>query len=341
MSTEITLANRPAFLPVEAGAAVNADFMTPVGGVAIPRLSFRQSMWRIISPDAEEEIIKNERGEPIHAIQVVALASNKGVYKAYYDKPYTPNQEAPPPTCWSNDGVAPSAASTNPQARECATCPKNQLGSKINPNGSKVKACSDSKRLLVVAPDDIGGQFYTIHVPYMSVKELNVYLRELNRYNVPVDAIITDVSVDPSMEYLKLGFKHAGWLSKELYEQVQQRKQDETVLAFMDGAAVPENVPASSVQAAQAAPAAAPPAQAQIAAPAAPAPSGNGVSPLRRSRGRKGAEAPQTSSFAGSPRQAEPAPVMAAQATAAPVAETAAPAGDDLDSALDGILDAF
>ena len=336
MSNELML-NKPAYLTQNSSAG-NTTFMAPIGaGLSLPRLSFRGGAWRIISPDAEEEILKNDRNEPVRSIQIVPVAANNGIYKTWYAKAYTPGQEPDAPACWSSDGVTPAASSTSPQATACASCPQNQFGSRINPNGSKVKACTDNKRILVIAPDDLDGDLFTISMPVMTLKEWNAYLNTLSRHDVPVDGVITQVTIDATVEYAKLSFSFSGWLPDGGYDKIKARQADEVVAAFRGGetapeapkkpvAAAPAPAPAPAARAAlAAAPAQAPVAAAPIpttapvaAAPApTPAPAAS-VSPLRR--GRKGA---------------------AAAAAPAPASAPAPLAPDAVDDALAGVMEGF
>ena len=328
MSNELML-NKPAYLTQNSSAG-NTTFMAPIGaGLSLPRLSFRGGAWRIISPDAEEEILKNDRNEPVRSIQIVPVAANNGIYKTWYAKAYTPGQEPDAPACWSSDGVTPAASSTSPQATACASCPQNQFGSRINPNGSKVKACTDNKRILVVAPDDLDGDLFTISMPVMTLKEWNAYLNTLSRHDVPVDGVITQVTIDATVEYAKLSFSFSGWLPDGGYDKIKARQADEVVAAFRGGettpaaapAAAPAPAPAPAARAAlAAAPAQAPVAAAPIptTAPVAAAPAAS-VSPLRR--GRKGA--------------------AAAAAAPAPASAPAPLAPDAVDDALAGVMEGF
>ncbi len=324
----------PAYLrstAVVAAGGPNTDFGAPIGmGPKFPKLSIKQSKWRIVRGKDDEEVIHQPH------LDVVVVAANTGVYKTYYDKPYVPGQDAEAPACWSADGKAPSSFATAPQSTACATCPKNAFGSKINASGKKVKACSDNKRVLVLAPDAIDGDFYMLNMPVMTLAAWNAYLGELNRHNVPVTGVITRIGFDTTAEYPKLEFKFVGWLDEASYGRVNERMHEDDVTQFRGGtidtegtdgsAEPPEGVtdvtPVQTTAPAVAAPkVAAQPAPVQTV-PTAPAAS---VSPLARGRAAK--------------------PKAQAVEVAAPVATPVEPpvdeGGDALDAEVASILEGF
>ncbi len=288
MSNEFPVAiARPAYLAQV--STKNDDFLAPVGGgLGVPRLSFRGGHWRILSADSEERPIMDKAGHPLTYVEVITVAANPGVYKTFFDKAYDPGAEPEGPACWSNDGVSPHYSVTSPRAASCATCPNNQFGSKINPNGSKVKACSDNKRLLVLAPDDIEGDFYAVNMPVMSLKEWNSYLRTLDAHNVPVGAVTTEISVHMDDGYPKLSFKFVNYLSAENFAKAQERRNDPVAIAFREGTTASTEAKPAAIAAPVASPA---PAVAQ-APVAQAAPSAPNVSPLKSARSKKTIIAP-------------------------------------------------
>lgn len=339
--------NVPAYLrttAVVAAGGFNADFGAPISaGPKFPKLSIKQSKWRIVRGKDDEEVLQQGY------LDVVVVASNTGVYKTFYGRPYVPGQDAEAPDCWSADGKMPSAFAAHPQCdKGCALCPQNQFGSKINPAGKKVKACTDNKRILVLAPDAIEGDLYMLNMPVMTLASWNAYLRDLDRHGVPVTGVITRISFDTSVEYPKLEFKFVGWLDEASYGKVNERMREDDVEQFRggaldtegtDGTDAPEGItdvtPVAPIAGRPTVQAAQQPARQAAAQPAAqPAPqAAASVSPL--ARGRKAAPKPaevvqpaQTASFSAAPAEVIP-----------PDAPTEG--GDALDSEVAAILEGF
>jgi hypothetical protein len=112
------------------------------------------------------------------------------------------------------DGVSPHPDATNPQCDLCASCPHNAWGSKIAPNGQQLKACSDKKRLAVVAADDAEGPVYLLEVTPAAIKGLNAYQKELSMRGIAPEIVRTRVSFDTDASFPKLKFGLGGFLDE-------------------------------------------------------------------------------------------------------------------------------
>lgn len=127
---------------------------------SVPRMSFKGREFRLI--ENGEEVAKFR--DKIDII-IVGVEPDAGrMIKAFYEKGYTSGSKEPP-TCSSDDGIAPSPWVTSKQSPSCAGCPKNQFGSATSPgSGKPTKACRDSKRIWFkvadgnTIPDGKGGQ---------------------------------------------------------------------------------------------------------------------------------------------------------------------------------------
>lgn len=109
---------------------------------SVPRLSLKGREFRLI--EGGEEVAKFR-----DFLNVVILGVEPGaglMVKTYYKAGYTQGAKEPP-TCSSDDGIAPSPWVTDKQATQCKTCPHNQFGSAKSPSGKATKACRDSKRI--------------------------------------------------------------------------------------------------------------------------------------------------------------------------------------------------
>lgn len=225
--------NLPAYLKNVNKAELNADLLAHTSG-GFPVISIKGKTFSI-RRDGERRMMMNPKDPESAAtsIEVVMLRVNKGVSKVFYAKGYTDGEDAKP-DCFSSDGKAPDASSTKPQAKSCQTCPKNQWGSKISENGGKLKACSDSIRMAVAAPDQLNDPML-LRVPAASMKAVGEYGAMLAKRGVPSVAVVTKVSFDPEAATPKLLFKPSGLLSDEAKAEADSMYNDPTVESIIAG----------------------------------------------------------------------------------------------------------
>lgn len=183
------------------------------GGADFPRISIKGARFRIKDGDAETVLQETY-------LDVVIVGANPRLSKTWYAKAWTPDAEPAAPDCYSLDGVRPNADSVNIQNDLCATCPHNAWGSKITPQGQKVKACSDQKRLAVVAANDPTGPIYLLSVTPAALKGLNQYHSELKMRGIPVEGIKTRISFDTNASFPKLTFGFGGFLDEATVDAV-------------------------------------------------------------------------------------------------------------------------
>jgi hypothetical protein len=174
-------------------------------GISVPRISIKGARFRIV--EGKTETVLDEI-----KLKTVIVGANPAVTKTYYGKAWDPNDEATGPDCYSNDGKVPAADAEKPQSDGCALCPHNQWGSKISPNGQKIKACADQKKLAVVAGEDPDGPVYLLQVTPAALKELSQYQRELALRGIPPEVVFTTLSFDTDASFPKLKFSFGGFL---------------------------------------------------------------------------------------------------------------------------------
>ena len=142
------------------------------------------------------------------------------------------NDEAEQPDCSSDDGITPRADSPNKQCDTCAACPQNVWGSKISrTSGAKIKACTDSKRMAVLPPNnqdrfsDRDADLYQLSIPPASLGDWGTFVRSLGTLPVPApyNGVVVDVSFDSNASYPKLLFKPMRYLEQDEWENVQAR----------------------------------------------------------------------------------------------------------------------
>jgi hypothetical protein len=177
-------------------------------GDSYPRISIKGARFRIVDGDTETVLDST-------TLEVVIVGANPRLSKTWYAKQWTPDSEPSAPECFSLDGIGPDPASTNPQNDLCASCPQNAWGSKVTPQGQQIKACSDLKRLAVVAADDPNGPIYLLQVTPAALKGLNQYQKELSVRGIPPEIVKTKVSFDTDASFPKLKFSFGGFLDED------------------------------------------------------------------------------------------------------------------------------
>lgn len=249
-------------------------------GEMVPRISLKGSRFRIKDGDAETVLEGT-------SIDVVIVGANSGMAKNYYAKAYDANAEATGPDCSSMDGITPVADAPHRQSDTCAGCPMNVWGSKVTPQGQKIKACADSKRLAVVAADDAGGQVYLLTVTASVLKDFNAYLTQLERRGLGVEFVRTRLSFDPNASYPKLQFNMNGFIDAGQFEAVEKAMLS-TDTSIATGASRKAALPAPDAPK----PMLLAPAPAPAPAPAAAAPKGFTSKPVSVPKAEQKAEPP-------------------------------------------------
>jgi len=182
-------------------------------GAEFPRISIKGSRFRLIDGGAESILDST-------ALEVVIVGANPGLSKAWYATAWNPDAEPSAPDCYSLEGDKPHRDSTQPQNDLCAGCPQNAWGSRITPQGTKVKACADKKRLAVVSVGDVSGPIYLLEVTASALKGLSAYQAGLKMRNIPTECVCTTVLFDTEASYPKLKFKFGGLLDEDTQKLV-------------------------------------------------------------------------------------------------------------------------
>lgn len=176
-------------------------------------VSLRGKVWRI-KHRGEERVILNERNEPRYSLDVIIVQASSNIAKIFYQDGYVEGSTAPP-DCWSVNGRTPDPASPALQKGNtgptCAGCWANAWGSRASQQGSKGKACADSKRIAIVPLEDPHNEIYggpmLQRIPPASLGDLKAYADKLNQIGLPFYGVATRISFDMSAEYPKLVFE--------------------------------------------------------------------------------------------------------------------------------------
>lgn len=241
MSNPLALLNQqaPALAGVFAGRGKGEELSGGIGP-SFAVASIRGKTWRIKFQGQEHGIYlpadpaNGIPGQTIPKpyIDVVIVRASPAISKNYYPNGYVQGSDDAP-VCFSTDGVKPDEGSQVKQANACATCTHNVWGSKITPDGKKVKACQDLKRLAIVPASDIDNQMFggpmLLRVPPGSLKNMDAFNQALQSQGVPYFAVRTRISFDPAAEYPLLNFEATAYLSDA---------EGARVLALQDGALV-------------------------------------------------------------------------------------------------------
>jgi len=189
--------------------ALGDDLVHGATGGGFQVLSIKSSKWRVKS-GGEDFLITNEDGDPAASIQVVLIKANRNISKMYYEKSYS-DGDAEAPDCYSINGETPEPDSLHKQADNCASCPKNQWGSRITDSGKKAKACADHRRVAVKVmsplPEGVNDDPMLLRIPATSLQDLAVYGRKMMDKGFPYNAVITRLGFDIDASYPKLTFK--------------------------------------------------------------------------------------------------------------------------------------
>lgn len=205
-------------LPASIGALValaaeENSFAELTGGVTagFPVISIKGKVWRIRAK-GEEEMLLDDRNNALPSIDVVMIKSNPLPSKIYYDKGFVEGSTEAP-RCFSNDGLKPSDQVDQPINAVCATCPKNQWGSKITEQGKKARACADARRMAVAFIDDLAefgkeAPLYLLRIPAASLNPLKDYAEKtLKPKGIPQFALSTTLGFDPQVAHPQLTFR--------------------------------------------------------------------------------------------------------------------------------------
>lgn len=149
---------------------------------------------------------------PQLTVRGVIIGSAMNITKAWYEKPFVPGSTEAP-DCYSDDGKSPAPGVKKPQCSSCAGCPKNAFGS--HPTTGRGKACSDRKRVIFVwehLPDEL----MTFNVPTMSLQALMKLDSSLRDANIPLQAVMVEMSFDPNVLYPVVKISAIGYIPQEM-----------------------------------------------------------------------------------------------------------------------------
>lgn len=223
----------PDYLAHDAAAATNDDLLAHATA-SYGKLAFKGKEWSVVK-GSDRVALMNPLDPTIPAtyVDVVLIKVNKDQSKTYYASGFSAEaSDRQKPDCASSNGIAPDAGVASPQAPLCATCPKNEWGSKISEAGKKIKACQDNVRVAVAPIDDIEHPLM-LSVPPASIKPLSEYGLALKKRNVGYQMVLTRLGFEQGEATPKLTFSPRGYLPKDVYTQVKAVAESDVVDAIL------------------------------------------------------------------------------------------------------------
>lgn len=191
---------------------------------SVPRISLRGREFRLVENGEEVKKFRDQLDVIILGVEPEAGR----MIKTYYKDGYKSGAKEPP-TCSSDDGIAPAPWVNDKQSETCAKCPKNAFGSATSPTGKPTKACRDSKRIWVVLKDEpkpiTDRTIYGLNVSVASLKSFSEHGRKLAALGQgPAVAVTRMTMLD--LEYPQLEFQLIGWVTAEEAPQTLKLSTD-------------------------------------------------------------------------------------------------------------------
>jgi hypothetical protein len=214
-------------------------------------ISYRGKVWRTKFRGEETSLMREDGDGPRASIEVIILKAANHLSKIFYKDGYKEGSTESP-DCFSTNGLTPDINSKAKQANTCANCPMNAWGSRITPAGKPGKACSDSKRAVVVPLGDMDNEVFggpmLLRIPAASLQDLAQYGQKMGALGYPYYAIGTRISFDVKEAFPKFVFNAIRPLTDEEADRVIELRDDPRVGRILSEAEV-------SVEAAPAEPA--------------------------------------------------------------------------------------
>jgi hypothetical protein len=223
---------------------------------SIPRLSIKGKEFTAIIDGVRKVLTNPTTGEVYQQLDVILVNSGKFIAKSYYIKGFNEG-DANPPDCWSLDAIKPDPRVVNKVHPTCPDCPMNAFNSKPARAVDKVgpKACSDSKRIAIMMPHQLGHPNPTVlllRVPQQSLKNMKGYVQLIERHGFQPNACVTRLSFQSGESFPKLLFNFAYGLDDGQYNTVKAVADSDQVDAMLrtpdfDNAPTPNEIQSNSM----------------------------------------------------------------------------------------------
>jgi hypothetical protein len=199
------------------GVAVQAR--SNLGVAQHPRVSLRGGNFTLVDAAGTEfpapVVLHPDKRVPM--MMAVIIGANANMSKVFYADAWQPDAGMPP-MCFSDNGIAPSANSQEPQAVTCQQCYWNKWGSDVSKVTNKgIKACSDKKKVAVMVIGDTTGLTYELQIPPASLRALGSYIDRVMQMPLPggsrgadLHDVVTSINFVPGQTGI-LEFDYLAW----------------------------------------------------------------------------------------------------------------------------------
>jgi hypothetical protein len=223
------------------GPVAGMGDLTEGVSAGFPVVSFKGKVWKI-KARGEETIWVDQAGMPVSYVDVVVVNGSSHVSKQHYVKKFADGDEAGAPDCWSLNGVRPDKSVGEPIHTSCASCPKNQWGSRVSDAGKQGKACQDNRRLAIVPyatvlnKNEAYGGPMLLRIPPTSLQELATFQKKMASLGFPYYAVAVRISFDLNLAYPKLLFTPLQPLTNDEAQAVVEMATDEMTQRMLNEA---------------------------------------------------------------------------------------------------------
>jgi hypothetical protein len=184
----------PAYLQNRPFQSVTDRLGDSLGSGTQPLLSIKGGRFTLIDPAGQQQPVTTaDKGIPY--IDVVVIDSLERYSKIYYDHAYDPVNPGPP-TCFSDNGIAPSRNASKPQSPTCPSCRWFAWGSAVSKVDSSraTKACVDYQKLALMVPGMDG--IYLLRVPPNSLRNCREYNARFRGSGTDIADVVTRISFE-------------------------------------------------------------------------------------------------------------------------------------------------
>ena len=197
-----------------AGLDPHAESLSDGIGSSYGVINYKGKVWSLRYRGERKVFIRPDDGSPLSYLDVVILAQGRTKSKSFFNKYDPATSDGERPVCSSIDGVTPDADILQPQAANCALCPRNVW--KVDPNtGRKGRECTDYKRLAILLLPTITAPIYGeplmepvfLRVPPASLNNLSLMGDSMAQQGFHYSSFITRISFDPAKAHPEMIFR--------------------------------------------------------------------------------------------------------------------------------------
>lgn len=199
-------------------------------GSTLRRISIRGSVFRMLL-GSEELAVNDDR-----SLNLIVVAAAPAYARTFYEGDYVEGESAAP-TCWSDDGQAPSehVPADQRQSSLCSNCPQNIKGS----GNENSRACRYAARIAVMLEGDDNYEVYGMTVPATSLfgsvdkdgyDPMQKYAQKLASHRYDINKVVTEFRFDTDASTPKLMFRAVRPVSEDEWDAVKRLEEDEETM---------------------------------------------------------------------------------------------------------------